>query len=138
MDTTTHLIEGNAATKWRVFRYRGHFFTSEVRSHDARRHSHPGYVWRVIDRKLMEKSPFPNQYHYIGFTVATRAAAKRIIDQWVEASDIIKARLEYLRGEIKDKHISYEEIAELQSLAEHIEPDDMLLREWAGLEEHSS
>jgi len=47
----------------------------------------------------------------------------------------IKARLEYLRGEIKAERISYGEIAELQSLAEHIEQDDVLLREWAGIPE---
>jgi hypothetical protein len=47
----------------------------------------------------------------------------------------IKARLEYLRGEIRAERISYEEIAELQSLAEHIEPGDVELLEWAGVPE---
>ena len=47
----------------------------------------------------------------------------------------IKARLEYLRKEIKAERISYGEIAELQSLAEHIDENDVLLLEWAGVEE---
>lgn len=47
----------------------------------------------------------------------------------------IKQRLEYLRGEIKAERISYEEIAELQSLAEHIEAGDVELLEWAGVPE---
>jgi len=47
----------------------------------------------------------------------------------------ISERLEYLRGEIKAERISYEEIVELQSLAEHIPAADVLLREWAGLPE---
>jgi hypothetical protein len=47
----------------------------------------------------------------------------------------IKDRLEYLRGEIQAERISYEEIAELQSLVDHIEPDDVLLLEWAGVPE---
>jgi len=47
----------------------------------------------------------------------------------------IKARLEHLRREIELERISYGEIAELQSLAEHIEPDDVLLLEWAGVPE---
>ena len=47
----------------------------------------------------------------------------------------IKARLEYLRGEIKAECISYGEIAELQSLAKHIEPGDVQLLEWAGVKE---
>lgn len=49
--------------------------------------------------------------------------------------NIIK-RLEYLRGEIEAERISYGEIAELQSLAKYIEPGDVLLLEWAGVEEH--
>ena len=45
----------------------------------------------------------------------------------------IKARLEYLRGEIEAERISYGEIAELRSLVAYIEPGDMLLLEWAGV-----
>jgi hypothetical protein len=44
----------------------------------------------------------------------------------------IKARLEYLRAEIRAERISYDEIAELQGLAPHIEPDDGELLEWAN------
>ena len=48
----------------------------------------------------------------------------------------IKNRLEYFRGEIEAERISYGEIAELQELAEHIEADDVVLLEWAGVPEH--
>lgn len=47
----------------------------------------------------------------------------------------IKERLEYLRGEIEAERIAYGEIAELQSLANYIEKDDVLLLEWAGVSE---
>lgn len=47
----------------------------------------------------------------------------------------IQARLNYLRGEIEAERISYSEILELQSLKEYIPLDDMLLRQWAGVEE---
>lgn len=47
----------------------------------------------------------------------------------------IKARLEYLRGEIEAERISTGEIAELQSLAKSIDPGDTLLLEWAGVPE---
>lgn len=47
----------------------------------------------------------------------------------------IAARLEYLRGEIRAERISWSEIAELQSLAGHIEPGDAELLEWAGVPE---
>ena len=48
---------------------------------------------------------------------------------------VIQERLDYLRAEIEAERISYEEIAELQSLAEHIDPSDTLLLEWAGVPE---
>jgi len=47
----------------------------------------------------------------------------------------IKERLEYLRGELQAERISYGEIAELQSLASCIEPDDTELLESAGIPE---
>jgi hypothetical protein len=47
----------------------------------------------------------------------------------------MKNRLEYLRQEIMAERISYSEICELQDLANEIDPDDVLLREWAGLPE---
>jgi len=50
----------------------------------------------------------------------------------------VKQRLEYLRGELRAERISYGELAELQSLAEHIEPGDMELQEAAGIPEEES
>jgi hypothetical protein len=44
-------------------------------------------------------------------------------------------RLEYLRSQIQAESISYGEIAELQGLAEHIDPSDVELLEWAGVPE---
>jgi hypothetical protein len=49
----------------------------------------------------------------------------------------IKERLDYLRGEIEAERISYGEIAELQSLVDHIDPVDVLLLEWAGVPENA-
>lgn len=51
---------------------------------------------------------------------------------------IIKSRLEYLRGEIEAKRISYEEIIELQDLTPHIDKNDVILLEWAGVPEGRS
>lgn len=53
----------------------------------------------------------------------------------MKTSQEIKERLEYLRGEIVAERISMGEICELESLAEHIEPGDVLLLEWAGVPE---
>jgi hypothetical protein len=46
-----------------------------------------------------------------------------------------QARLEYLRGELRAERISYGELAELQGLAEHIDPGDVELLEAAGVPE---
>jgi len=50
----------------------------------------------------------------------------------------IKAKLDYLRGEIKAERISYEEIVELQFLVNHIDDGDFELLEWAGVKEELS
>ena len=47
----------------------------------------------------------------------------------------IQERLEYLRGEIRNESISYGEIAELQSMKEYIDPNDVELLQWAGVPE---
>jgi len=48
----------------------------------------------------------------------------------------IKIRLEYLRKQIENENISYGEIAELQSLSKHIDKNDVVLLEWAGVKEN--
>lgn len=53
----------------------------------------------------------------------------------MKTSKKIKELLEYLRQEIQAERISTSEIIELQSLVKHIEPDDVLLLEWAGVPE---
>lgn len=52
-----------------------------------------------------------------------------------ETTREIKDRLEYLRQEIEAERISYGGIAELEGLAEYIEPVDVLLLQWAGVPE---
>jgi hypothetical protein len=49
----------------------------------------------------------------------------------------VEERLEYLRGEIRNESISYDEIVELQSMKEYIAPNDVELLQWAGVEEYS-
>jgi hypothetical protein len=49
----------------------------------------------------------------------------------------IPERLEELRAELRAERISYGELAELQGLAEHIEPGDVELLEAAGVPEFS-
>lgn len=47
----------------------------------------------------------------------------------------INERLQYLREQIDAENISWEEIAELESLAAHIPAGDVQLLEWAGVPE---
>jgi hypothetical protein len=71
------------------------------------------------------------------------AVALRFIADGVDPAELggyahdVKNRLEYLRGEIRAERISYGEIAELQGLAEHIDPGDVELLQWAGVPEHA-
>lgn len=53
----------------------------------------------------------------------------------MEKKDKIRERLNYLRGEIEAERISYGEIAELQGLADHIEPGDTQLLCWVEVPE---
>ena len=46
-----------------------------------------------------------------------------------------KERLEYLRQELRAERISYGDLAELQSLADYIDDNDVELLEAAGVEE---
>jgi hypothetical protein len=50
-------------------------------------------------------------------------------------TDAILARLEYLRGELRAERISYGELAELESLAAHIDLSDTELLQAAGVPE---
>lgn len=47
----------------------------------------------------------------------------------------ISKRLAYLKLQIENENISYGEIAELESLAVHIDKNDMQLLQWAGVPE---
>jgi hypothetical protein len=51
------------------------------------------------------------------------------------SKDKVAGRLAYLRAQIEDERISTAEIVELQGLAEHIDPGDVQLLEWAGVPE---
>lgn len=46
-----------------------------------------------------------------------------------------KVRLENIREEIRQERVSFFELAELRSLKEYIEENDVELLEWAGVEE---
>jgi hypothetical protein len=50
----------------------------------------------------------------------------------------IKKRLEELRTELRNECISYGELAELQSLTEYIDKDDVELLQAAGVPENLS
>lgn len=47
----------------------------------------------------------------------------------------IKSRIEYLRNELRNECISYEELSELQSLIPYIDQNDVELLEAAGVPE---
>ena len=48
------------------------------------------------------------------------------------------SRLEYLRQQIQNESISYNEITELQSMVDQIDPSDVELLQWAGVPESTN
>ena len=54
---------------------------------------------------------------------------------WDAVDDSTKARLEYLRGELRAERISYAELLELESLIPYIAAGDVELLEAAGVPE---
>ncbi|MCP5375229.1 MAG: hypothetical protein H6743_03945 [Rickettsiaceae bacterium] len=52
------------------------------------------------------------------------------------SKETIKERLAYLKSQIEQENISTEELIELQSLSQYIDPSDTLLLEWAGVPEN--
>jgi hypothetical protein len=61
--------------------------------------------------------------------------AREAVEAGIAREQTIPERLERLRAAIEAENISYGEIAELQSLAQEIEPGDVQLLEWAGVPE---
>lgn len=68
------------------------------------------------------------RYHVTG--AVERGEQEPITEQNTTAE-----RLEYLRGELRAERISYSELAELQGLADEIDPGDVELLEAAGVPE---
>ena len=62
-------------------------------------------------------------------------AIEEELDARRAAAAEIRARLEYLRGELRAERMSLDELIDLQGLAEHIEPGDLELLEPAGVPE---
>ena len=54
-----------------------------------------------------------------------------------EPTEAEKARLAYLRERIVNEDIAMGEIAELQGMANKVDPSDVLLLEWAGVPEEA-
>ncbi len=67
-------------------------------------------------------------------TNGQRYGARHLTEGEIQA-DLISVRLEYLRSQLDAECISWGELAELQSLADHIEPGDVQLAEAAGIPE---
>lgn len=74
----------------------------------------------------------PHDDHSPDLDLADVRELVRLARRWILW---IKRRLEYIRGELRAERISQGELNELASLAPYIEPDDVELREAAGLPE---
>ena len=76
-----------------------------------------------------------------GFTIRKRLISRYTGEFYIseneerEEETNAKARLEYLRSQLQAECISWYELAELRDLAEHIDPGDVELLQWAGVPE---
>jgi hypothetical protein len=104
-----------------VSRTHGQLATREECRKYIRKHGEHGVTLLVRD------------YLNAGGLTATQERQARAADRDMQD---IRARLEYLRGELRGERISYSELAELQGLAEHIDRTDVELLQAAGIPEH--
>lgn len=92
--------------------------------------------WHIAERYgyFYAENQFGGFVRYSTADGATAAIERDIAaypgDQWA-----VSGRLEYLRSQLRAECISYGELCELQSLAEHIDPGDVELLEAAGVPE---
>jgi len=75
---------------------------------------------KMADFKKMTKDEFLKSYRYLTEE---------------DYNETIKNRLEYLKKQIENENIGYGEIAELESLKDYIDKNDVLLLQWAGVPE---
>lgn len=104
------------------------------RTFEALKHPKGSAERTELNKSAITSEYMPSyKYQRIGENYSLAYRTKREAEEAEKLS--ASRRLEYLRGEIRAERISYGEIAELVSLAEHIEPGDVELLEWAGVEE---
>ncbi len=92
---------------------------------------------KVFDSSDVEEQSHESGNKWYCGTCSKEASTEKLAwtDEDEEETEEIQDRLEYLRGELRAERISYEELSELQGLAEFIDPGDVELLEAAGVEE---
>lgn len=94
-----------------------------------------GHPSTYFDTKKEAEAARHTGFHATLYAKETRWFAGEKVDGWKPYSSTIRERLECLRRELRAERISYEELAELQDLAPHIEAHDVELLEAAGVSE---
>lgn len=85
-------------------------------------------VWRKVDGLARDYAGPMVDYRETGYAIAEDRPVYPVSDA---------EYLEHLRGEIQAERISWGELADLQDMAELIDPGDVELLEWAGVPEHA-
>jgi hypothetical protein len=88
-------------------------------------------VQKGMDGKLINQAIYES---YFGMDITAKDITKEI-ESLLSKESAAKKRLEELRKELRAERISYEEIAELQSLSKYIDKGDVELLEAAGIDE---
>lgn len=94
-----------------------------------------GYAALEVSDEIIAEHCEANEYRFL---VTGEFAPEGESTEKSEPNTAAKARLEELRIELRAERMSYGELAELQGLAEHIDPSDAELLEAAGVPEGDS
>ena len=84
---------------------------------------------------LQKKAPLNDIAACLPGTIIPIRQTIRNIKELCDKPESPSERLEYLRGELRAERISADELVELQSLVDHIDPSDTELLEAAGVPE---
>jgi len=89
-------------------------------------------TYKTLKQAERNHTLLQNKWHW-----AKLVRSPRFSEEGVYAWEVgsIEDRLEFLRRELRAERISYDELHELQSLADHIKPGDVELAEPAGIPE---
>jgi hypothetical protein len=108
-------------------------FKCDISQAEGTTQKHRDNLYKRIEKLINESQYF--YCHSVGGNEESMDVPYKDEIVKINTALVVQQRLEYLRKEIRAERISYGEIAELQSLKEHVAEDDVELLAWITIEE---